>query len=217
MNLPHRHEFVLPFPGHTLVVRTADAAATANADPHWAELWPAALGLAGALLTRRWGLPEDEVLEIGSGTGLASLAVAALGGRACATDRASEALTLVQANATSNGLGGRITTGVRDWNDPPIRRWPLILAADVLYQPDAGAQVARFLHAALSDDGMALVTDPDRSGARHFHLHARQAGLDVAIERLPVPFVDTHGPVRTLTPDAAHVHVTLFVLRRRPG
>lgn len=217
-----RCEFVLPFPARTVTLRTAlvddhDALTAADRqDPHWATLWPAALALAAALLGRRFAPPDGEALEIGCGTGLAGLALALAGGRVCASDRAPAALELVHTNAVHNGVGERVRTRVLDWNTAPATRWPLILGADVLYQPEAGRAVARFLQAGLTDDGVALIADPDRPTARHFHLLAQEAGLAVVLQRLPVPFVDTHGPVTALAGSPSSLSVTLFVLRR-PG
>lgn len=213
------HEFVLPFPGNPVRLRTADVAADSQLtdadrqDPHWAMVWPAALALAAMTFAGRFRLPDGEALEIGCGTGLAGLALALAGGRVCASDRAPAALDLVRANAEHNGVGSRVRTQVLDWNAPPSARWPLILGADVLYQPEAGRAVAGFLHCALAADGVALITDPDRTTARHFHLMAQEAGLAVEVQRLPVPFVDTHGPVLTLARTTTGLSVTLFVLR----
>jgi predicted nicotinamide N-methyase len=215
-----RCEFVLPFPTCTVRLRTAlvddheTLAAADREDLHWATLWPASLALAAALLERRFALPAGEALELGCGTGLAGIALALTGGRVCASDRAPAALDLVRANAVYNGVGERVRTQVLDWNTPPAGRWPLIMAADVLYQPDAGRAMARLLQTTLADDGIALITDPDRPGARHFHLMAQEAGLVVDLRRMPVPFVDTHGPVTVLAGAAASLAVTLFVLRR---
>jgi predicted nicotinamide N-methyase len=184
-------------------------------DVHWATLWPAALALAAALLERRFVLPAGEALEIGCGTGLAGIALALAGGRVCASDRAPAALELVRTNARLNGVDERVRTLALDWNAPTMQRWPLILGADVLYQAEAGRPVARFLGATLADNGVALISDPDRPGARHFHLMAQEAGLMIDIERLPVPFVDTHGPVTVLADSVSALSVTLFALRRR--
>jgi 2-polyprenyl-3-methyl-5-hydroxy-6-metoxy-1,4-benzoquinol methylase len=175
------------------------------------------LALAGAIIQGRIPLPTTPALELGCGTGLVSVAVALTGGQVCATDRAPAALDLVRANAAANHVSARISTAVLDWSLPPRSTWPLILGADLLYQPEAGRQVAGFLRAALSDDGVALITDPDRSTARHFHYLAQEAGLAVELTRLPVPFVDGHGPVCDIAAPASGLSVTLFTLRRRPS
>ena len=96
--------------------------------PYWAELWPAALALAGAL-------PEvagSRVCELGCGLGLPSLAAAARGAEVTATDWAPEAIALLRENAALNGLD--VQAEVRDWREPWAGRFDLVLAADVLYE-----------------------------------------------------------------------------------
>ena len=96
--------------------------------PYWAELWPAAGALAGALPA----VAGLRVVELGCGLGLPSLVAAARGAEVTATDWAAEAVELLRENAARNGLSVR--TEVRDWREPWLERFDLALAADVLYE-----------------------------------------------------------------------------------
>jgi predicted nicotinamide N-methyase len=96
--------------------------------PYWAELWPAATALAGAL-------PEVAGLrvgELGCGLGLPSLVAAARGATVTATDWAADAVELLRDNAARNGLALR--ADVRDWREPWSERFDIVMAADVLYE-----------------------------------------------------------------------------------
>jgi predicted nicotinamide N-methyase len=96
--------------------------------PYWAELWPAATALAGALPDVR-GL---RVVELGCGLGVTSLVAAARGADVVATDWAEDAIDLLRTNAERNGLALRAE--VRDWREPWAERFDLAVAADVLYE-----------------------------------------------------------------------------------
>jgi predicted nicotinamide N-methyase len=105
-----------------------DAFAVDEFLPYWAELWPAARALAGAL-------PEVQdlrVVELGCGLGLPSLVAAAKGARVTATDWSVDAIELLRANAARNGLALRAE--VRDWRERWDEVFDLLLAADVLYE-----------------------------------------------------------------------------------
>ena len=105
-----------------------DAFATDEFLPYWAELWPAARALAGALPP----VAGLRVAELGAGLGLPSLVAAAAGARVTATDWADDAVALLAENAARNGL--QLEVEVRDWREPWTRRFDLVLAADVLYE-----------------------------------------------------------------------------------
>jgi predicted nicotinamide N-methyase len=96
--------------------------------PYWAELWPAAIGLAGALPD----VAGLRVVELGCGLGVTSLVAAAKGADVTATDWAPEAIDLLRENAARNGI--RLRAEVRDWREPWEERFDLALAADVLYE-----------------------------------------------------------------------------------
>jgi len=176
---------------------------------YWAEVWPAGVALASLFLDGTLKLParSEPVLELGCGMGLASLAVARLiqearaagrsggPGKMLATDIEPRALALLDENAHKTGLAEVIETRQLDWSaEDYTGQHALILAADALYHPDAGLQLASFLKRALLNDpgAKAVVVDPERWSARHFEYMAREAGFRVERSRHPVPF--THEP-----------------------
>ena len=78
--------------------------------PYWAELWPAALALAGALPER---LAGRRLIELGCGLGVPALVAAARGGEVTALDWAAEAVALLRENAARNGLALEVVHA--DW------------------------------------------------------------------------------------------------------
>lgn len=103
--------------------------------PYWAELWASGVALAAAVATR--DLRGAQVLELGCGLGLPSVAAALSGARVLATDWAPEALEVTRRNAERNGV--LVETVLADWSAPDalLERAPydLVLCADVLYEP----------------------------------------------------------------------------------
>jgi predicted nicotinamide N-methyase len=152
--------------------------------PYWAELWPSAGVLAQALLARP-DLRGLEVLELGCGLGTSGLAAAAGGARVTATDWAPDALDLLRRNAERNGL----TLAVRrlDWfapadgplfddpgPPPPPGGWPLVVAADVLYEARNRPALLRTLDRVVARDGEAWIADPGRRPAEPFWREAAE-------------------------------------------
>jgi predicted nicotinamide N-methyase len=103
--------------------------------PYWAELWASGVALAAAVAAR--DLRGAQVLELGCGLGLPSVAAALSGARVLATDWAPEALEVTRRNAERNGA--LVETALADWSAPDalLERAPfdLVLCADVLYEP----------------------------------------------------------------------------------
>jgi len=147
--------------------------------PYWAMLWPAALMLAEEV--SKWGVADAqlEVLEIGAGLGLVGLVAAEQGHSVTITDYDEDALAFVRASAERKGIPVPRTCHV-DWRkqDEELRA-DRILAADVLYEARNLKAVANFVSHHLSDNGMALISDPCRRTADTFALTARDAGLAV--------------------------------------
>ncbi|HEX6746716.1 MAG TPA: methyltransferase domain-containing protein [Longimicrobium sp.] len=166
-----------------LLPRAADALideAEFEADerlPYWADLWPAARGLARHLLdggrgqgtgnrgqreVREPGVLDARVIELGCGVALPSLALRSLGADPLATDYYADALRFARANAVRNGLAP-LRTAMLDWRHPPPgERWSLVVAADVLYEQRNAEALAALLPRILAEGGRALLADPGR-------------------------------------------------------
>eukprot|EP01047_Picozoa_sp_COSAG01_P026302 COSAG01_NODE_1690_length_9443_cov_19.011078_10_plen_352_part_00 len=114
-------------------------------------------------------LTNARCLELGAGTGLVSLVLAALGAHATATDYHPDILKLVKRSAADNGFTApRLVTSILDWDDPTTFLTPpsatpatgtaaaaaaatgtakgggfdLIIAADCIYVQTSSALVA---------------------------------------------------------------------------
>jgi predicted nicotinamide N-methyase len=179
-----------------LLPRAADALideAEFDADerlPYWADLWPSARGLTRHLLDQP---PlERRVLELGSGVALPSMALRSLGGDPLATDYYEDALAFARVNAARNGLAP-LRTALVDWRQPPADEpWPLVIAADVLYEQRNAETLAAQLPRLLADGGRALLADPGRMYFGEFR--DRMEEQDWVVEEVDVR-TETSDPV----------------------
>jgi predicted nicotinamide N-methyase len=156
--------------------------------PYWAVLWGSGVALAhevsGAALTGR------RVVELGCGLGVPSLVAARAGAEVLATDESAEALELLERNAAENGID--VDTQRVEWSEAEelVARGPfdLVLAADVLYEPESFGPLLDLLPQLGREVWLA---DPGRSPAEAFIAQARRrwsvattARDGVAIHRL---------------------------------
>lgn len=164
--------------------------------PYWAELWPSGVALARALDGRALrGVP---VLELGCGLGLPSIVAARAGGRVLATDWSGAALDLLRDNAVRNGVELELLRA--DWTRPDalLARgpYPLVLAADVLYERRNVTPLLDLLPRLVADGGEIWLADPGRAIADTF-----------------LALVDAEGWRRRTTPDPQRPSVVVHRLR----
>lgn len=133
--------------------------------PYWAELWPSALALAGALPV---DLTGQAVVEVGCGLGIPSLVAAARGAKVAAIDWAPAAIELLQGNAARNGL--TLEAQVEDWR-AFAGSFDLAIAADVLYEQ---RNVEPLLELLPKLAPLVLLAEPGRPAGNDFLRRGRQ-------------------------------------------
>jgi predicted nicotinamide N-methyase len=163
--------------------------------PYWAEVWPAARGLAKHLLDDPPG--EPGILEIGSGLSLPSLALRSLGRDPVATDYEGDALRFARVNASRNGIGP-LRTMEADWRTPPeeLRPSPLLLGSDLLYETRNVEALASVLPRFIAPGGRALISDPGRVYLEDFI--QRVGAWGSVRDRLLPPEEGSSGGIRLL-------------------
>ncbi|MEV4421694.1 methyltransferase domain-containing protein [Patulibacter sp. NPDC049589] len=136
--------------------------------PYWAELWPSTPVLAEHLAAV--DLRSRRVLELGCGLGLPSLVAARLGADVTATDWAADALVLLAENAGRNDVDLDLRrldwfAPAEAWPEGPPDPWPLVIAADVLYEARNAPALLRTLDRVVAPGGEAWIADPGRPPA----------------------------------------------------
>jgi len=159
-------------------------------DPYGSVLWPAAWAVANYILTTpilRDNLSSMSILEIGTGTGLVSLAVALAGAKqVMATDYEPLALSLTQYAATNltqqAASPSRIEVGlldICDFQTPLPKDFDLVVAADIMYEPKTGAAMAHRVVEALRNGCKVIVGDsPGRAGRPMFLQTLQELGVN---------------------------------------
>ena len=166
--------------------------------PYWADLWPSARVLARHLLDA----PPAALsaLELGCGVALPALALRHLGTDVVATDWYEDALRFASVNSERNGLGP-LRTALLDWRHPPDdASYPLVVAADVLYEARNAEILAALLPRVVAPGGRALIADPGRVYLGDFRNRMYAAGWRTAeIDRRDEtsdPATGAHSTVR---------------------
>lgn len=148
------------------------------------------------------------LLELGCGSGLVSVCASIAGFEVVASDYYEDAVRFARVNAWRNGAPP--VRGLHlDWRylptDPPLPRFDIVIASDVLYERPYGPLVASVIDATLGLKGVAFLADPGRVGRGDFLQALEPLGLAVA-RQTDSPFDE--GKV--------HQTITTFEVVRRP-
>jgi ETFB lysine methyltransferase len=135
--------------------------------PYWAELWHSALALAEYLCEHAALVRGRAVHEIGCGLGLPGIIASHMGALLTFSDYEEHALLFAELNFLECGGTGAEFLAL-DFRLPPARRWPVILASDVIYERRFIDPLAAFLDAVTDDNGDILLAEPDRVIAAPF-------------------------------------------------
>ena len=173
-----------------LLARALEKGTAAEPDagtPYYAELWPAALPLAKWLLAERSCREGARVLELGCGLGLVGLALAkGARARVSLTDGSEDALELVRSAVELNRpFVHEPTVAHLDWREPAPAvealggRFPVVVGADVLYEPESFDALAKAAAALLRADGVLYLAEPQRPVARGAPALLERVGLEL--------------------------------------
>ncbi len=153
--------------------------------PFWADLWPAAVGLARHL----WQQVEvkgQHTLELGAGLGLPGITAALKGAQVLETDLVAHSLEWARENAALNGVFNLayLTTDWRNFQVPG--KYEVILGSDILYETKLHESLEHILEHSLQPGGIAYLSDPGRRSAGEFVAKLSGQGWTIAETVIPV-------------------------------
>lgn len=179
--------------------------------PYWAEIWPSGIALASLLLNDPSLVAGLPVIELGSGIGITAAAALMAGADLTITDYATHSLHLA---AITCLRAGQLVPPSRqvNWRDPAAtllqqsgERWPVVLAADVLYEQRDIEPVLDVLERITAEDGLVLLAEPGRRPSQEAIALAKTRGWDVSSRQFIGPWHD---------PKEADVIVTVHSMKR---
>ena len=133
-------------------------------------VWPASQVLATEVSAAN--LVGKRVLEVGCGIGLASIVLHKMGMDITASDYHPRAQEFLNRNVLDNGLAPMKFQLIDfEQKNPSLGKFDLIIASDVLYQPQQAQNLSRFISAHSSDDVEVIVVDPGRENRAKFTHH----------------------------------------------
>lgn len=174
--------------------------------PYWAKVWPSGVALADVVVERHDEVAGRLALELGAGLGVTAAAVLEAGGQLVTADYSDLPLAHCRLNTLVN-TGRAPTSMCFNWrHDAEIRAatsrpefeagFPLILAADVLYEGRDAEPLLNVVEHLLQADGSLWLAEPVRRTAQRFLDTTAALGWDTASRQVQADWPDaTSGPV----------------------
>lgn len=136
--------------------------------PYWAKIWPAAVGLADAILRSPAYTKGKTILELGAGLGLPSLMAACNAKQVICTDCIQEAVDLAKRSADHLRLKN-FRAEVMNWaysdGAGPV---DVLLLSDVNYEPSQFDLLQNLVQKFLQKGTSILLSTPQRLVAKEF-------------------------------------------------
>jgi predicted nicotinamide N-methyase len=174
--------------------------------PYWAKVWPSGVALADVVVERAAKLKGQHVLELGAGLGVTAAAVLEAGADLVTADYGMLPLAFCRLNTLVNT--GHVPRAMCfNWRhdaevEAATRRpefrdgFPLILAADVLYEGRDAEPLLNVIERLLTADGELWLAEPVRRTAQRFLDSAASLGWDIESRQVRADWPDaTSGPV----------------------
>ncbi|HUH86551.1 MAG TPA: SAM-dependent methyltransferase [Pusillimonas sp.] len=158
--------------------------------PLFGLLWPSALHLAEHL-ARRPVCPDEKILEVGCGLGLASLVGHRRGARITASDCHPLTETFLQENLRLNDLCSSLKYRHGQWglNEPmsddeagrPVLsgRYDLVIGSDLLYERDMPQALSAFIDQHARPEAEVWIVDQNRGYRPAFNRHMADYGFEL--------------------------------------
>lgn len=136
--------------------------------PYWSRVWPAAIALAEFLVQHPDYTVNKNVVELGAGLGLPSLAAAQNAKTVLCTDCSAEAVAVAQQSAQYNGFKN-FRSAVMDWRNLPDNFWAdTLLLSDVNYETAAFPVLLNVLKRFFEKGTTVVLSTPHRLMAKDF-------------------------------------------------
>lgn len=150
--------------------------------PYWATPWASGMALAEYVLARRADVAGRRTLELGCGLGATAIAALEAGARLTVSDCFPEALLYCRYNALRN-VGRAPSVRLADWRTAAGRGmlkqsgpFDLVLAADVLYEPEDVSPLLALIPWLVRPGGAFWLAEPGRATSQRFVEAAARSG-----------------------------------------
>lgn len=135
---------------------------------YWAQVWPAAAGLAEFIQTHPESVKDKAVLELAAGLGLPGLLAAEYAASVFITEKEALAIPFIDGSVNQLALNN-VKVAALDWQQVGEIDLPdVVLLSDVNYEPAIFAELKQVIEWLLAQNAAVIISTPQRLMAKEF-------------------------------------------------